>query len=343
MLMDTNHNGARSASRRALKVAALPLLASVAMSACSSPGSSSSGGSSLSKLSIVNTSSAGGGADTAIRRLQPSLQSAFGHPVTVSDEGGGQGVPAIAALVKRGDDCSHMIMTGVPQLNYLPSITDVSFKLSDIYPVATITKQPDVISVSSSSKYKTVQQLVAAAKAAPGKIKVSVSQVASPQYIALYQLQEQAGVKFNVVQFEGGGPAASALLGGQVDAMIGPMGDADKLGDKGRTIAVFGDATDSVPSVNSSLSINVPDASAYYALFVTAACHKEHSSQYDQLVSAVKKATTSSDYTKALSSADATKYSSVVTGGSFADTLQSIQDDFDALYSKNPKIFTSQG
>lgn len=295
-------------------------------------------------LTIVNTSSAGGGADTAIRRLQPMLQTALGSPVSVQDQGGGQGIPAISAMVNKGADCSNMIMTGVPQLNYLPRISETPFKFTDIYPVASITNQPDVISVPADSKYKTVTDLVNAGKADPGKIRVSVSQVASPQYVGMYQLQQETGAKFNVVQFQGGGPAATALLGGQVEAMIGPMSDATKLGDKARVIATFADSAIAngdaqVPTVNQELNVKVPAESTYYVLYVTAKCHDQHPDQYATLMNVVEKATSSSTYQAAVKQAGQAAYSSTILGDKFQTIFDQFEQNTQKVFDADPKIF----
>lgn len=295
-------------------------------------------------LTIVNTSAAGGGADTAVRRLQPFLQKAIGVPVSVTDQEGGQGLPALKALAQRGADCSHMVMTAVPQLNYIPLVTGTDFRPGDIYPVASVTNQPVVISVRSDSSYKTLSDLVSAAKASPGKITVSVSQVASPQYIAMYQLEKATGAKFNVVQFGGGGPASNALLGGQVDAMAGPGADVDKLGDKAVVLAAFTDPKNSqdaggAPSVDQELKVKVPTSYSYYALFVDNACHKQKASDYKALVQAVQKAGTSAGYVDALKKANAERYGKILAGSDFVAIVNEQEKNVEQVHADNPKIF----
>lgn len=345
------HDGANFvAPRRSVPCLAAAAALVVSLTACGSSGGSNATASTGAKFSprvetIVNTSSAGGGADTAIRRLQPMLQEALGSPVSVQDQGGGQGIPAVASLVNKGADCSNMIMTGVPQLNYLPRISSTPFKLSDIYPVASITNQPDVISVPADSPYQSVTDLVNAAKKEPGKIRVSVSQVSSPQYIGMYQLQQSTGSTFNVVQFQGGGPAATALLGGQVEAMAGPMSDATKLGDKVRLLAAFADSAvangkQQVPTVNDELSISVPSESTYYVLYVTAKCHTQHPDQFDALVNAVKKATSSSAYLDALNKAGQEDYNDIVTAEQFQAIFNQFEQNTVKVFTDNPKIFS---
>ena len=88
-----------------------------------------------------------------------------------------------------------------------------------------MTADPTVLVVRADSPYKTVQDFVAAAKANPGKINYSSSGVYGTLHVAMEMFASAAGIKLFHVPYQGGGPAVTALLGGQVQALAsGPGG-----------------------------------------------------------------------------------------------------------------------
>src|SRR4029078_333043 len=86
-------------------------------------------------------------------------------------------------------------------------------------PIALITADPTVLVVRADSPYKTLKDFVAAAKANPGKINYSSSGVYGTLHVSMEIFANAAGIKLFHVPYKGGGPALTALLGGQVEAL----------------------------------------------------------------------------------------------------------------------------
>jgi tripartite-type tricarboxylate transporter receptor subunit TctC len=83
-----------------------------------------------------------------------------------------------------------------------------------------------MIAVRADSPYRTLRDLVAAAKAGPGTVTISDSGLMTNPHLTVLLLERAAGVKFASVHFAGGAPSVTALLGGHVTAVAGGVSDA---------------------------------------------------------------------------------------------------------------------
>jgi tripartite-type tricarboxylate transporter receptor subunit TctC len=102
------------------------------------------------------------------------------------------------------------------------------YELKDFAPIALITADPTVLVVRADGPYKTLNDFVDAAKANPGKINYSSSGVYGTLHVAMEIFANAAGIKVFHVPYQGGGPAVTALLAGQVEAS--PQGPATAIG-----------------------------------------------------------------------------------------------------------------
>jgi tripartite-type tricarboxylate transporter receptor subunit TctC len=114
-----------------------------------------------------------------------------------------------------------------------------AYEMSDFAPIALVTADPTVLVVRADGKYKTLKDFVAAAKANPGKINYSSAGVYSTLHVAMEIFADAAGIKLFHVPYQGGGPAVTALLGGQVEALAsGPAAAIGQIkGGKMRALA----------------------------------------------------------------------------------------------------------
>jgi len=118
-----------------------------------------------------------------------------------------------------------------------------SYELKDFAPIALVTADPTVLVVRADSPYKTVKDFVEAAKASPGKINYSSSGVYGTLHVAMEIFANAAGIRLFHVPYGGGGPAVTALLGGQVQALAsGPAAAVGQIkGGKMRALASWSD------------------------------------------------------------------------------------------------------
>src|SRR5258707_6168598 len=113
------------------------------------------------------------------------------------------------------------------------------YELRDFAPIALVTADPTVLVGRADGPYKTVKDFVDAAKANPGKINYSSSGVYGTLHVAMEIFADAAGIKLFHVPYQGGGPAVTALLGGQVEALAsGPAAAIGQIkGGKMRALA----------------------------------------------------------------------------------------------------------
>ena len=99
--------------------------------------------------------------------------------------------------------------------------------------VATMMKDPGVIGVAANSKYNSLEELIEAAKAAPGSISVGVTSVTTSEGLALKQLQKAAGCEFNIIPFDGESAVLTAVSGGHCDSFCLNVSDGKTFVDEG--------------------------------------------------------------------------------------------------------------
>jgi tripartite-type tricarboxylate transporter receptor subunit TctC len=110
--------------------------------------------------------------------------------------------------------------TNLPQIVLQPLEGNVQYKTEDITNIHFFQYTPDAIIVRTESPFKTYQDLVAAAKASPGKLNFAGSGTNSANHAAHERLNNLAGIKTTYVAFKGTGDLVGALLGGHVDGAM---------------------------------------------------------------------------------------------------------------------------
>lgn len=163
---------------------------------------------------------AGGIADTEARILAPMLERELGVPVVVKNVAGAGGQVAYTELAKSRPDGYTIGHTTMPSAAsaYLDPARQAAYGRKDLQQVANTVSESAALAVRADSPYRTLKELVDAAKSKPGQIKVSDNGIQSAGHLALLLFEKAAGVRFAGVHFEGGAPSLTALLGGHVDA-----------------------------------------------------------------------------------------------------------------------------
>lgn len=170
-------------------------------------------------ITLVVGYAAGGGADIAARVLATALEKDLGTPVQVVNRAGANSQVAVTSVATAKPD-GYTIGYGnfptVPTL-YMDPERKAAFGRKDLAPIALHVSDPNAITVKADSPFKTIKDVVDAAKANPEKVKAGTSGLMSPEDFAFIRLQKMAGIKLSVVAFDGAAPGFSALLGGHID------------------------------------------------------------------------------------------------------------------------------
>src|SRR6185436_18582174 len=197
-------------------------------------------------ITMVNPFPPGGVADVVGRPLAALMEKNLKQPVVMINRTGAGGAVGMGAVAKSPGD-GYTILMGLSSISIFPVADRVNgkppaFELSDFAPIALVTADPTVLVVRSDGPYKTLKDLVEAAKANPGKINYSSSGVYGTLHVAMEIFSSSAGIKLFHVPYQGGGPAVTALLGGQVEASAqGPAAAIGQIkGGKFRALASWG-------------------------------------------------------------------------------------------------------
>ena len=170
----------------------------------------------------------GGGMDITARAVQPWLEKELGVPMPIINKPGGGGQIGFTEFVKTakpdGQTLVFVLLPAVPS-NYLDPKRKAVFSRKDFKLVANIAIDPVQIMVMPGSPYKTLKDLVAAAKANPGKIKVTSAGLMTPAHVAARRLELETGIKFAHMFYEQQGEQRGALLGGHADAEFNPVSE----------------------------------------------------------------------------------------------------------------------
>jgi tripartite-type tricarboxylate transporter receptor subunit TctC len=247
----------------------------------------------------------GGVADIVGRPLAVTMEKALHQPVVVVNREGAGGAIGMAAAAKAPAD-GYTILMALSSISIFPVSDRINgkepaYELKDFAPIALITADPTVLVVRADSPYKTLKDFVAAAKANPGKINYSSSGVYGTLHVAMEIFANAAGIKLFHVPYQGGGPALTALLGGQVHALASGPGPAAAQMKAGKVRALASWSTERLPMLPDIPTFKELgyDAEFYIwsGVFVPAATP---AAIQTRLRAAVKEAAMSSDFRSAM-------------------------------------------
>jgi tripartite-type tricarboxylate transporter receptor subunit TctC len=162
---------------------------------------------------------AGGATDVVARVFADRLQQRLGQSVTVENRAGAAGQIAATAFARSPADGYTLMFTTAAPITVAPLMNDkVQYDpRKDFVPVAVVAVQPVWIVVNANSPFKSLNDIVAKAKAEPGKLTYGTSGVGTELHLAAEAVARSAGIKMVHVPFRGGGEVITALLGSQVD------------------------------------------------------------------------------------------------------------------------------
>ena len=185
----------------------------------------------------------GGVADIVGRPLAAVMEKTLKQPVIVVNRTGAGGAVGMAAVAKATPD-GYTILMALSSISIFPVYDRINgktpaYEMKEFAPIALVTADPTVLVVRADGPYKTLKDFVDAAKANPGKINYSSSGVYGTLHVAMEIFANAAGIRLFHVPYQGGGPAVTALLGGQVEALAsGPAAAIGQIkGGKMRALA----------------------------------------------------------------------------------------------------------
>jgi tripartite-type tricarboxylate transporter receptor subunit TctC len=200
-------------------VAALTLCSLGAVAQAPQPGSASGA-----PLKLIVPFTPGTGIDIVARTVGPKLSQRLGRPVVVENRTGASGNIGTESVVRAAPDGNTLLVSVntlvmnrslYPQLPFDP--------VKDLVPVALTSWGQLILVAPPSAGFKTAGELVAAAKARPGKLNYASPGVGTPHHMSMELFKQTAGVYLTHIPYRGTAQAVTDVLGGQVDAMFLPI------------------------------------------------------------------------------------------------------------------------
>ena len=173
-------------------------------------------------IKIIVPFPAGGSSDPPVRVLAAKLQEALGQTVVIENLSGGGGSLATARLAQSPADGYTYAMASVGTLGIVPHLfTKVGYDpVRSFSPISLLGEYTNVLVVGAEQPYKTVADLIKAARDNPGTINFGSSGNGSSNHLSAELLASMAGVKFTHVPYRGTGPAMTDLLAGRLSFMF---------------------------------------------------------------------------------------------------------------------------
>jgi tripartite-type tricarboxylate transporter receptor subunit TctC len=203
---------------------------------------------------------AGGATDITARIMAQWLSERLGQQFVIENRAGAAGTIAAEAVVKAPPDGYTLLQVGTPNAINATLYKNLSFNfVRDIAPVGSIARVAYVVVVHPSVPAKTIPELIANAKANPGKINMASAGNGTPQHVIGEMFKMMAGVDMVHVPYRGGAPATTDLLGGQVQVIFSPLPEsiehikAGKLRPLAVTTANRLDVLPDIPTVSNFL------------------------------------------------------------------------------------------
>jgi tripartite-type tricarboxylate transporter receptor subunit TctC len=167
----------------------------------------------------------GGGTDFVGRLVAKHLSERLGQPIFVENRGGANGTVGLQELMRASPDGYTIATTSDTPLTVNPFLyKDLPYRpLQDFILVATVARSAEMLAVHPSVPARTVPELIALAKAEPGRLTYGTAGIGNFSHLAMELLSLETGAKFMHVPYKGTGPAAMAVIAGDVQIAFIPV------------------------------------------------------------------------------------------------------------------------
>ncbi len=176
-------------------------------------------------IKIVVPNAAGGAADATSRAVGQKLSELLSNPVVVENKPSAGGIVAGDLVAKSAPDGHTLLL-----ISSGTAVSAALFKalpfdtLKDFAPVSKLATFDLVIASSDRGRFHTLAEVIAYAKANPGKLNIGTPQIGTTQNLAAELFKASAGIEAQLVPFNGTPPVISALRGGELDIMVEILG-----------------------------------------------------------------------------------------------------------------------
>jgi len=164
---------------------------------------------------------AGGGVDIVARSLTPHLTERWGQQVIVDNRPGAGATLGADLAAKAPPDGYNLLLANTAHAINATLFRKLPYDaVKDFTPISLVATQPSVLIVNPGVPVKSVKELIALAKAKPGRLNYASSGNGTPPHLSAAMFESMAGVEMTHIPYKGAAPALTDLLGGQVQLMF---------------------------------------------------------------------------------------------------------------------------
>jgi len=215
----------------------------------------------------------GGGTDLVARAIGQKLSDRFKQPVVIDNRPGASTIIGTDAVAKAAPDGYTLLLSGSTSYSVNPALrAKLPYDpVKDLAPIAIVARAPLALVVSGNAPWRTVNELVAAAKAKPKSVRYASFGAGSGPQLAAELFALAGGVQLQEIPYKGSAQSTVALIGGEIEmgvdtvASVAPQVRAGKL----RALGIVGATRSSLlPDVPTLAELKLPEATfdAWYAL-----------------------------------------------------------------------------
>jgi tripartite-type tricarboxylate transporter receptor subunit TctC len=176
-------------------------------------------------IKIIVPTPAGGPVDTVARLIANALPTILGQPVVIENRAGAGNTLGSKAAAIADPDGYTLSFTAASGLIMSPMLyKNAGYTAADFAPVAIVSETPQVFVANPDAPFKSVAQLVAYAKANPGKLNYSTGGAGTLPHLTAELFKKVTGTEITHVPYKGGGPALADVVGGQVHMTFDTLG-----------------------------------------------------------------------------------------------------------------------
>ncbi len=167
-------------------------------------------------ITIIIPWGAGGGTDILVRSMVPFLEKEYPYGVKIVNKPGAGGTIGTTIAVHSPPDGYTVCINGWGPFVTQPSLKHLKYSTKDYIPVMQLSKIPRILVAHPSAPFNNMKEMVAYAKANPGKLKIGVSAIGTTGHLSMAKIEQDYDVKFDIQTFGGGVTQKIAIIGGKV-------------------------------------------------------------------------------------------------------------------------------
>jgi len=229
-------------------------------------------------IHIIVPFAPGGASDFAIRLIQPAMEKALGQTIVVDNRSGAAGNVGMELAARATPDGYTLFLGNIGTVainpHFFPELKVTP--LRDFIPISLAAETPGIVVASEKFPPNSLKEMIAYAKANPGKINYAAAGVSTLNTLAMEQFRHRLGLKMTQVPYKGGaGPAVVDLLAGNVDVMFVTLSSAAQFVKAGKLkgfAVTTKERVESLPDVPCMVELGFPEdvSGSWQGLFAVA-------------------------------------------------------------------------